>query len=288
MASSLAAPPAARQAPSSRIAHRPADGAAAAAGNGHGSTSNGTTSSSRTDYGNGSSGTMSQRHSPAAGGPSEKQPVKSTEGAAKSKQSRSYMDSLNESVRMKQDVREKFPHWMRRWTGWRPPGEKPPHKPLPIPPFTWLAKLPLKYETWILSCVGSFGGIALIEVIIAAAFPNDGTILVGESLPLAYVEKHARSSLNLFYAVASFGASAVLCYGTIESPLAQPRHLVGGQVLSCILSVAITRLFRKASGYEISNAVIPGELNHVVWINGALNMALSLLLMQITGTVHPP
>ena len=89
-------------------------------------------------------------------------------------------------------------------------------------------------------------------------------------------------------AVASFGASAVLCYGTIESPLAQPRHLVGGQVLSCILSVAITRLFRKASGYELSNAVIPGELNHVVWINGALNMALSLLLMQITGTVHPP
>lgn len=88
--------------------------------------------------------------------------------------------------------------------------------------------------------------------------------------------------------VASFGASAVLIYGTIESPLAQPRHLVGGQVLSCILSVAITRLFRKASGYEISNAVIPGELNHIVWINGALNMALSLLLMQITGTVHPP
>lgn len=88
--------------------------------------------------------------------------------------------------------------------------------------------------------------------------------------------------------MASFGASAVLCFGTIESPLAQPRHVIGGQVFSCVLSVALTRLFRKASGYELSDVVIPGELNHVVWINGALCMALSLLLMQITGTVHPP
>jgi Na+/H+ antiporter NhaD/arsenite permease-like protein len=50
---------------------------------------------------------------------------------------------------------------------------------LPFPPFTWLAKLPLKYETWILSTIGAFVGIALLEVIISAAFPNDGTILIG-------------------------------------------------------------------------------------------------------------
>lgn len=114
--------------------------------------------------------------------------------------------------------------------------------------------------------VGSFVGIALIEVIISAAFPNDGTILI----------------------VASYGASAVLCFGTIESPLAQPRHLIGGQVLSCILAVCVTKLFRLSPHYELSDTIVPGELNHIVWINGALSMALSLLLMQMTGTVHPP
>lgn len=117
-----------------------------------------------------------------------------------------------------------------------------------------------------ITTVGSFVGIALIEVIISAAFPNDGTILI----------------------VASYGASAVLCFGTIESPLAQPRHLIGGQVLSCILAVCVTKLFRLSPHYELSDTIVPGELNHIVWINGALSMALSILLMQMTGTVHPP
>lgn len=49
------------------------------------------------------------------------------------------------------DLRTRLPVWLQRWTGYRDPDEKPPHACLPIPPFTWLAKLPLKYETWALS-----------------------------------------------------------------------------------------------------------------------------------------
>jgi hypothetical protein len=196
----------------------------------------------------------------SSGKSSSQSPV-SSNGRATPKARKSVAD-----LKVSQDVRARLPAILQRFSGYRDPSTSAPYSPLPFPPFTWLARLPLQYETWILSTIGSFGGIALIEVVMSAAFPNDGTILI----------------------VASFGASAVLCYGTIESPLAQPRHLVGGQVLSCILAVCITRLFRLSPYYQLSETIIPGELNHIVWINAALSMALSLLLMQITGTVHPP
>jgi CBS-domain-containing membrane protein len=100
----------------------------------------------------------------------------------------------------------------------------------------------------------------------SVAFPNHDTVLI----------------------VASFGASAVLCFSTIESPLAQPRHLLGGQILSAVLGVGLNRLFRMAPSYRLEDTIGPNELGQLVWVNGALSMSLSLLLMQVTGTTHPP
>lgn len=37
--------------------------------------------------------------------------------------------------------------------------------------------------------------------------------------------------------IGSFGASAVLLYGAVRSPLAQPRNLLGGHVFSAIIGV---------------------------------------------------
>ncbi|GMK54987.1 hypothetical protein CspeluHIS016_0200430 [Cutaneotrichosporon spelunceum] len=164
------------------------------------------------------------------------------------------------------DMREYLPPVLRRFFGYREPGTKAPFEPLPFPPFTWIARLPLKYEVWFMSFIASFVGIALIEIVMIAAFPNEGVIMI----------------------VASFGASAVLTFATIDSPLAQPRHLVGGQVVSAIAGVAITRCFRHATGYHLEETTSPDGLQHVVWINGALAMAAALLAMQITGTTHPP
>lgn len=56
------------------------------------------------------------------------------------------------------DLRSRLPRPLRRWTGYRDPDSKPPYACLPIPPFTWLAKLPLQYETWILSTGGLQAG----------------------------------------------------------------------------------------------------------------------------------
>ena len=75
---------------------------------------------------------------------------------------------------------------------------------------------------------------------------------------------------NLFL-IGSFGASSVLIYGVINSPLAQPRNLIGGHVISAFVGVLIFKL-------------IPGQ----VWLSGAISVSLSIVMMQITKTLHPP
>lgn len=82
--------------------------------------------------------------------------------------------------------------------------------------------------------------------------------------------KYFTASDNLFL-LASFGASSVLIYGIINSPLAQPRNLIGGHVVSALVGVTVHKL-------------IPGE----VWLACALSVSLSIVLMQITKTLHPP
>jgi CBS domain-containing membrane protein len=75
---------------------------------------------------------------------------------------------------------------------------------------------------------------------------------------------------NLFL-IGSFGASSVLIYGAINSPLAQPRNLIGGHVLCALVGVSIHKL-------------IPGE----VWLTSALSVSLAIVVMQVTKTLHPP
>ncbi|MEE1943748.1 HPP family protein [Pedobacter sp. KR3-3] len=78
------------------------------------------------------------------------------------------------------------------------------------------------------------------------------------------------ASDNLFL-IGSFGASSVLIYGVINSPLAQPRNLIGGHVICALVGVTIYKL-------------IPGQL----WLSSALSVSVSIVLMQITKTLHPP
>lgn len=73
------------------------------------------------------------------------------------------------------------------------------------------------------------------------------------------------------YLIGSFGASSVLIYGAINSPLAQPRNLIGGHLICALVGVTIHKL-------------IPNEL----WLSSALSVALSIVMMQVTKTLHPP
>ena len=71
--------------------------------------------------------------------------------------------------------------------------------------------------------------------------------------------------------IGSFGASAVLCFGATKSPLAQPRNLVGGHVVSAIVGVTVCQFIGAESVLSVSLAV-----------------PLAIAAMLITGTLHPP
>ncbi|MES2432009.1 MAG: HPP family protein [Bacteroidota bacterium] len=105
-----------------------------------------------------------------------------------------------------------------------------------------------KEHMW--SFIGAFIGIGLIAFIHSTFLP--------------YVE-------NIFL-IGSFGASSVLIYGEIQSPLAQPRNLIGGHVISALVGVTIAKF-------------IPAEYP---WLASSLAVALSIVGMQITKTMHPP
>ncbi len=102
--------------------------------------------------------------------------------------------------------------------------------------------LSLKYAVWG-AISGTFSIIAILLI----------TKLAGHSL-----------------LIGSFGASAVLLFGCSESPLAQPRNLVGGHFLSASVAVLIVALFGSGS-LAMASAV-----------------GLSILVMYLTRTIHPP
>lgn len=76
---------------------------------------------------------------------------------------------------------------------------------------------------------------------------------------------------DLSLLIGSFGASAVLIYGAVRSPLAQPRNLVGGHVVSALTGVVAWKLFHADP-----------------WLASAFAVATAIAVMHLTRTLHPP
>lgn len=107
----------------------------------------------------------------------------------------------------------------------------------------------INYKEQFWSFIGSFVGIGLI----------------------AYSQNQQFLQQDIVYLIGSFGASSVLVYGIIESPFSQPRNLIGGHLISAFIGVTIHILFP-----------------HTVELAAPLAVSLSIVLMQITKTLHPP
>jgi len=88
---------------------------------------------------------------------------------------------------------------------------------------------------------------------------------------IAYLQYGSLAPTDYIFLIGSFGASCVLVYGVIQSPLAQPRNLVGGHLISAIVGVTVQKLFPD-----------------LLWIAAPLAVSLSIVMMQITKTLHPP
>ena len=104
------------------------------------------------------------------------------------------------------------------------------------------------------------------------------------------------TSTDIEMLVGSFGASAVLIYGAIKSPLAQPRNLIGGHIISAIIGVACYKLL--GTGITTSAFVDPnsfiGDTCSILfgtphmWIASSLAVATAIAAMHATKTLHPP
>ncbi|GAB4485604.1 MAG: HPP family protein [Thermodesulfovibrionales bacterium] len=88
---------------------------------------------------------------------------------------------------------------------------------------------------------------------------------------ISYANFHVFEKIDMLMIVGSFGASAVLIYGAIKSPLAQPRNLVGGHVISALIGVA-------------SYQLLQGQ----VWLAAGVGVATAIAAMHATRTLHPP
>ncbi|MBC8412331.1 MAG: HPP family protein [Nitrospira sp.] len=100
-----------------------------------------------------------------------------------------------------------------------------------------------------LSWVGAFAGISAVAFMNYNVFNESDFVMI----------------------IGSFGASAVLIYGAIKSPLAQPRNLIGGHVISALIGVA---------SYQM--------LGSTMWLASAVAVATSIAVMHATKTLHPP
>lgn len=99
------------------------------------------------------------------------------------------------------------------------------------------------------SWLGAFIGIGICSYLSSKYFePKDLTLIIG-----------------------SFGASAVLVYGAIKSPFAQPRNLIGGHIISGLIGVVCYKIF-----------------GQVIWLASALGVAFAIVAMLATKTVHLP
>ncbi|MEI6128299.1 MAG: HPP family protein, partial [Pseudomonadota bacterium] len=59
---------------------------------------------------------------------------------------------------------------------------------------------------------------------------------------VAYMDCRFFFGTDFVLLIGSFGASAVLVYGAVKSPLAQPRNFLGGHVISALIGVASYKL----------------------------------------------
>ena len=88
---------------------------------------------------------------------------------------------------------------------------------------------------------------------------------------VAWVNRLFLEGTDLSLMIGSFGATAVLIYGAIRSPLAQPRNLLGGHILSAIVGVTCWKLFHQYP-----------------WFAEAMAVSTAIALMHFTRTLHPP
>lgn len=88
---------------------------------------------------------------------------------------------------------------------------------------------------------------------------------------ICYLNYQHFSQYELTLLIGSFGASSVLIYGNIGSPLAQPKNLFLGHLISAFVGVTAYKL-----------------IGNYIWIAAPLAVSTSIIAMQMAKALHPP
>lgn len=126
--------------------------------------------------------------------------------------------------------------------------------------------MPLRAKTLLLRHV--FPGLAASDAITLLQVWLGSTLALG---CIALLDKYLGNPVGLPLIIGSFGASAVLVFGAPQSPLARPRNVLGGHVISALAGVFFAQLFPDSVGLAAGLAV-----------------GSAIVLMLVTGTLHPP
>ena len=126
--------------------------------------------------------------------------------------------------------------------------------------------MPLRAKTLLLRHV--FPGLAASDAITLLQVWLGSTLALG---CIALLDKYLGSPVGLPLIIGSFGASAVLVFGAPMSPLARPRNVIGGHTLSALVGVFFAHTFTTD-----------------VALAAACAVATAIVLMILTGTLHPP
>lgn len=97
--------------------------------------------------------------------------------------------------------------------------------------------------------------------------------LVGSALGIGGIVACAQwlDGVDRILVIGSLGASAVLLFGAMRSPLAQPRNLIGGHFVSALVGVT-------------THLALPDQ----PIVAAALAVGLAIAAMHLTRTLHPP
>lgn len=107
----------------------------------------------------------------------------------------------------------------------------------------------IDFEEHLWSFIGSFVGLGII----------------------CFLNYEVLSQYDLTLLIGSFGASCVLIYGNIGSPLAQPKNLFLGHIISAMVGVTFYKL-----------------MGDYIWVAAPLAVSTSIIAMQMAKSLHPP
>lgn len=114
----------------------------------------------------------------------------------------------------------------------------------------------------------------LLQILVSSMLGFIGIFLVSVT-DFWYLSRNFESDdRGITMLTGTYAATAVLVYEAYLSPLAQPRNVIGGYLVSSFVGVS-TRLICGFIG-------IPG------WGSGAISLSMSIAFMKLTKTIHPP